>query len=98
MSDNTLFIMVSSHNDDQYVTYWMYKSNDVRIPVKEARALLKLLRFAGAIQVWVLSNGAIEAKFRSYQHMHRAMKNVIGPLEILFGSHDLRSAYGRIIW
>jgi hypothetical protein len=77
------------------ITFWMYKASGVGIPADQIGALRAMLKSAGAKRVTVLSNGAVNATFASWEALEHANKTAIHPLEKLFGNKDLRSVYAN---
>lgn len=71
----------------------MYRHDDVSIRKEEAKALRALLKVAGATRVVHMKNGAINATFKTWKAVEKANKDLIVPLETLFGDKDLRSAF-----
>ena len=79
--------------DLKQITFWMYSKEGASVPPKQAKALKQLLRWAGASSVRKLANGAINARFDSEERLMTAVREVLAPLEQLFGHPDLRSVW-----
>lgn len=61
------------------------------IPETQARALKRLLKCLGARRVSVSDDGAaVHAKFKSPEALHRAQRNGLEPLQVLFQNQNLQ--------
>lgn len=76
------------------LTFW--NSTGERILDAQFKALKTLLNMVGSIFVRKMADGTIQAKFKSWDEMEKANKDVLNPLQCLFSIKTIESSFGIV--